>query len=255
MNRTVFHLSGNTDALRYAGKYLSDRGYEITSDPSQEVTHLLLPVPSFEAGDLIKGGRHLEDVLSLLPDNITIIGGNLQNAALPGRNCIDLLRDPQYLAQNAAITAECAIRIAGNNLPVVFDGCPMLVIGWGRIGKCLAFKLKALGADVTVAARKDNDRATARSLRFHTRDTAKLNFGLSHYRVIFNTVPAPVLEAEQTALCRKDCIMIDLASKQGIFSDTVIWARGLPNRDAPESSGYLIAGSVLRILSGKEDLI
>lgn len=254
MNRTVFHLSGNTDALRYAGKYLSDRGYKITSDPSQEATHLLLPVPSFEAGDLIKGGRHLEDVLSLVPENITVIGGNLQNAAPPGRNCIDLLRDPQYLAQNAAITADCAIRIAGSNLPVVFDGCTTLVIGWGRIGKCLACKLKAMGADVTVAARKDTDRAAALSLGFHIRNTEKLDFGLSHYRVIFNTVPAPVLSAEQTAYCRSDCIQIDLASKQGIFGNDVIWARGLPNRDTPESSGILIAKTVLRLISEKEVL-
>jgi hypothetical protein len=61
------------------------------------------------------------------------------------------------------------------------------------------------------------------------------------------------LEPEQAALCRSDCVKIDLASKQGIFDDTVIWARGLPNRDTPESSGILIARSVLRVISGKED--
>lgn len=254
MNNIVFHLSGSTAALRCAAQYLADRGYTISTEPSHAVTHLLLPVPSFDPDGIIKGGGHIENTLKLLPENVTVIGGNLQNSALSTKNCIDLLLDPLYLAENAAITADCAIRIAGNNLPVVFDGCPILVIGWGRIGKCLACKLKAMDADVTVAARKDTDRATAQSLGFHVRDTAKLNLGLSHYRVIFNTVPTPVMDAAQTALCRKDCIMIDLASKQGIFSDAMIWARGLPNRDAPESSGILIARSVLRILSGKEDL-
>ena len=255
MNNIVFHLSGSTAALRYAEQYLSDRGYIISAKPSHAVTHLLLPIPSFDSNGLIKGGGHIEDTLRLLPEDITIIGGNLQKTSLAEVNCIDLLQDPRYLAENAAITADCAIRIAGNNLPVVFDGCPILVIGWGRIGKCLACKLKAMGADVTVAARKDTDRAAALSLGFHIRNTAKLDFGISHYRVIFNTVPAPVLEAEQAALCRSDCIKIDLATKQGIFDDTVIWARGLPNRDAPESSGMLIAKSVLRTISGKEDLL
>lgn len=253
MNNTVFHLSGSTAALRYAEQYLSDRGYTISSGPSHIVTHLLLPVPSFDSGGIIKGGGHIEDTLKLLPEDVTVIGGNLLNSGLSAPKSIDLLQDPLYLAENAAITADCAIRIAGNNLPVVFDGCPILVIGWGRIGKCLACKLKAMGADVTVAARKDTDRATALSLGFHVRDTAKLNLGLSHYRAIFNTVPAPVLGETQTALCRSDCIKIDLASKQGIFDDAVIWARGLPNRDAPESSGILIAKSVLRIIFGKED--
>ncbi|MBQ2785890.1 MAG: hypothetical protein IJF02_05255 [Oscillospiraceae bacterium] len=254
MNNTVFHFSGSTAALRHAEQYLSDRGYTISAEPTHAVTHLLLPVPSFDPGGIIKGGGLLEDTLKLLPEDVTVIGGNLQNSALSAKNCIDLLQDTLYLAQNAAITADCAIRIAGNNLPVVFNGCPILVIGWGRIGKCLACKLKAMGADVTVAARKETDRGVALSLGFHVRDTAKLNFGLSHYRVIYNTVPSLVLDAAQTALCRSDCIKIDLASKQGIFDDTVIWARGLPNRDAPESSGILIARSVLRILSGKEDL-
>lgn len=253
MNNTVFHLSGSTAALRYAEQYLSDRGYTISAEPSHIVTHLLLPVPSFDSGGIIKGGGHIEDTLRLLPEGITVIGGNLLNSGLSAKNSIDLLQDPLYLAENAAITADCAIRIAGNNLSVIFDGCPVLVIGWGRIGKCLACKLKAMGADVTIAARKGTDRATALSLGFHVRDTAKLNLGLSHYRAIFNTVPAPVLEEGQTALCRSDCIKIDLASKQGIFDDAVIWARGLPNRDAPESSGILIAKSVLRIIFGKED--
>ena len=253
MNNTVLHLAGNTAALRFAEQYLADRGYALSPEPSEAVTHLLLPVPSFDPSGSIKGGGNIEDILKLLPKNITIIGGNLGNTALSAGKRIDLLQDSIYLAENAAITADCAIRIAGNNLSIVFDRCPILVIGWGRIGKCLACKLKSMGADVTVAARKDADRATALSLGFHIRDTAKLNLGISHYRVIFNTVPAPVLEPEQAALCRSDCVKIDLASKQGIFDDTVIWARGLPNRDTPESSGILIARSVLRVISGKED--
>jgi len=178
MNNTVFHLSGSTAALRYAEQYLSDRGYTISSGPSHIVTHLLLPVPSFDSGGIIKGGGHIEDALKLLSEDITVIGGNIP---LLAQKSIDLLQDSLYLAENAAITADCAIRIAGNNLPVVFDGCPILVIGWGRIGKCLACKLEALGADVTVAASRDTDRATALSLGCHVRDTAKLNLGLSHY--------------------------------------------------------------------------
>ena len=109
-----------------------------------------------------------------------------------------------------------------------------------------------MGADVTVSARKDADRACALSLGFHIRDTEKLNFGMSQYRAIFNPVPAPVLESAQGTLCRSDCVKIDLASKQGIVADNVIWARGLPNKDAPESSGTLIAKTALRIISEKE---
>ena len=34
--------------------------------------------------------------------------------------------------------------------------------------------------------------------------------------------------------------------------DDVLWARGLPGKDAPESSGKLIARTILRLCGGKE---
>ena len=43
-------------------------------------------------------------------------------------------------------------------------GSRVLVTGWGRVAKILALRLYALGALVTVAARKDGDRAMARAL-------------------------------------------------------------------------------------------
>ena len=40
---------------------------------------------------------------------------------------------------------------------------------------------------------------------------------------------------------------IDLASVKGMEGGDVIWARGLPGKDAPESSGVLIGKTVLRL--------
>ena len=75
---------------------------------------------------------------------------------------------------------------------------------------------------------------------------------MNEYRLIFNTVPAPVLSREQTAHCRENCLKIDLASEKGIAGEDVVWARGLPGTDAPESSGKLIAETVLRLMEQKE---
>lgn len=255
MNNITFYPFGDTAALRFAAKYLYDRGLDVTEASSPRVTHLILPVPGFDADGNIRGGGCLEQILSQLPVDATILGGNLQHPTLAGRKTLDLLQDEQYLAENAAITADCAVRIAGKSLPVVFDRCPFLIIGWGRIGKCLAFKLKALGADVTVAARKEYDRAAIVSLGFRAVDTGKLHSVLPRCRVIFNTAPSPILTAEQAASCHDSCVKIDLASKQGIFGEDVIWARGLPNKIAPESSGALIARTILRLIAEKEALL
>ena len=252
MNRTIIYPAGNTAALTYACQYLSDRGVDIVNDPTPNVTHLLLPVPSFDADGRIKGGSCLETVLTELPKNITVLGGNLTHAALQGYKTIDLLQDPTYVAENAAITADCAIRIAGSNLPVVFRDCPVLVIGWGRIGKCLAAQLQAMGAKVTVAARKEADRGMSQALGYGAKSPDQLSHCLMCYRIIFNTVPAPILSEEQIANCQDSCIKIDLASVLGIAGTDVIWARGLPGKDAPESSGVLIAKTILRLIAGKE---
>ena len=252
MNKTIIYPAGNTAALTYACRNLSDRGVEIANSPAAKVTHLLLPVPSFDADGRIKGCGHPESVLADLPKNITVIGGNLTHPALQAYKTIDLLQDPTYVAVNAAITADCAIRIAGNNLPVVFQDCPVLIIGWGRIGKCLAAQLKALGANVTVSARKEADRGMLQALGYGTKSPDQLTHCLMRYRIIFNTVPAPVLSEEQVAHCQDDCVKIDLASVLGIAGKNVIWARGLPGKDAPESSGALIAKTILRLIAGKE---
>lgn len=248
MNNTIIFTAGNTPALRITKEALCERGVIVTDIPAPDVTHLLLPVPSFEADGRIKGGGMIEHILTDLPEHITVIGGLLHHPFLTGYKTIDLLTDPYYLAQNAAITADCAIRIAGKQLPIVFHGCPMLIIGWGRIGKCLANQLKAMGARVCVAARKEADRAMLRALGFCTEEPAKLGPSLMRYRVIFNTAPQPVLSAEQLQYASPDCLLIDLASKCGIDSKNVIWARGLPGKDTPESSGMLIAKTVLRLI-------
>lgn len=251
MNRCIFYSAGDTDALRTAQNILQ-KSCCFLDHPSPDLTHLLLPVPSFAPDGTIKGGGSVGELLCMLPENITVIGGGLNRSELSGHPTIDLLEDEGYLAGNAAITAHCALKLALNHLPVTLEDCSVLVIGWGRIGKCLARLLKAVGADVTIAARKEADRAIARALGYNAESPSLPHRTLSQYRVIFNTVPAPVLSEDRIAHCRPDCLMIDLASSPGIAGDGVLWARGLPSRDAPESSGALIANTVLYLLDKKE---
>ena len=104
----------------------------MVSEPCEQVTHLLLPVPSFGPDGSIVGGGNLGTLLSLLPKEITVIGGNLDRPELDYYATADLLRDESYLALNANITAHCALELALNQLPVILDGCKVLVIGWGR---------------------------------------------------------------------------------------------------------------------------
>ena len=248
MNKAIICTAGNTPALPFARHFLQEQGLTVTDTPAPDVTHLLLPVPSFEPDGRIKGGGILAHILADLPETITVIGGNLQHPSLVGMKTVDLLQDHRYIAENAAITADCALRVMLKELSVVVRGCPVLVIGWGRIGKCLAQLLKAMGAAVTVAARKETDRAMICALGYNAANTLALTNIHTDYRVIFNTVPAPVPDTPQDPACVK----IDLASKPGLAGKDVIWARGLPGKVTPETSGMLIADTVLRLVFGKE---
>ncbi len=248
MKEPVFYTAGRTDAMRFTEAILKKKDLRFAPTPDKSVTHLLLGVPSFEPDGSLKGGGRLEDILPLLSPEVTVCGGMLKNPQLSGYRTVDLLEDPQYVAENARITAHCAVSLAMEKLSVTLWRCPVLVIGWGRIGKCLAQLLKSVGAIVTVAARKETDRAMLTALGYDAIDTKALGNSLARYRVIFNTAPVMVLPKEELRDCSDDCLKIELASCLGIESPDVIWARGLPNKDAPETSGELIARTILRLL-------
>lgn len=243
MKQPVFCTAGDTAALRNARNFLQKLGYTVSAEPSAAVTHLLLPVPSLEADGTIKGGQRLEDSLKTLPEDVTVLGGNLP--ILPCRQ-VDFLQDEFYLGENAAITAQCTVRLIQQHHDLI-SGSAALIIGWGRIGKRLAPMLKELGADVTVAARKQADLAAASELGYGTIEAATWN--AQRYDMIINTAPAPIMDQQEA---RADALLIDLASVKGIAGDRVIWARGLPNKESPDASGILIAKTALRYALRKE---
>jgi len=227
-------------ALAYAIKRLP-----VSPAPDDAVTHLLLPVPSFASDGGIRGGGDLEGILSVLPKDVTIIGGNLAHPLLTGYRTLDLLQDPIYVAENADITARCALQLLADCLPCTLKNTPILLIGWGRIGKCLARLLRANDACVTVYARKETDRAMLTALGYPTQAVPDP----AGFCAVVNTAPATVLDS-----CPEGVFKMELSSVMGIGGGDVLWARGLPAIHAPESSGQLIADSVIRLL-GKEETL
>lgn len=241
MPSELIYCVPRSKAIESAARLLSKSGFTITTEPNDAVTHLLLPVPSFSDGDV-----YLSDILSRLPKDITVVGGNLNSTFLRGYDTVDLLQDPYYLAENAAITARCAIRLVDKDL----RNANALVLGWGRIGKCLGMLLKKEGAVVTIAARKDADLAMIEALGYRSIRISQLAQSLLLYDVIFNTIPAMVLPQIR---CKDDCAVYELASVPGMAGASIINARGLPGKMAPEESGRLIAARFMKLILNKEE--
>lgn len=251
MDEKIIFAAGSTAANRYAVKYLKDHGIPITDSPGSNIRYLLLDIPSFGPEGFLRGGGHIEKLLKQLPGDITVCGGNLSHPSLNGYKTVDFLKDETYLCENAYITAECALDVALPYLNRTVRGCQVLIIGWGRIGKCLALVLQNLGAELTVAARNPKDRAMIRALGYNAAATDDLPAVLGTFNLLYNTVPCPVLSAVQMENCREDCIKIELASKDGIAGEEIVIARGLPGIHMPESSGKLIADTFLRLCFGR----
>lgn len=166
----------------------------------------------------------------------------------------DYLTREEMAVRNAVPTAEGAIQLAMEELPVTLHGASCLVTGYGRIGKVLAASLTALGAKVTVAARKCADRAWARvqgCRAVHTDEIARL----PSMDVVFNTVPTMLFDRRVLGSLDRRTLLIDLASRPGGVDFNAaaelhlktIWALSLPGRVAPKTAAEIIKSTIMNV--------
>lgn len=224
------YLPKLTPALAHAAAELPYFGIS-TAASAHDADAVLLPIPTPP-----------EMELSTFKD-CTMIGGNLPGT-LP--NAVDLLKDPEYLTANAAITAQAALEMILPNLPLTFGASPVLVLGWGRIGKLLSAYLKALGIPVSIFARNPKDRALLLALGY----SPYRRSDLPEYHAVINTIPAVVLTEQDLLSVRPSCYLLELASGHFLLSDRAESGRGLPGKKKPNASGRLIAQTAARILKG-----
>lgn len=168
----------------------------------------------------------------------------------------DYFAREELAVANAVPTVEGAIQIAMEELPITLHGCRTLIIGYGRLGRLLAHRFSALGARVSVSARKWSDLAWAEAYGYGVEQTDHLDSWLCGYDLIVNTVPVRVLTKERLAELKKGCLVIDLASKPGgVDMDSaqqlgvkIIWALSLPGKTAPVTAGKAILNTIYNIL-------
>jgi dipicolinate synthase subunit A len=137
----------------------------------------------------------------------------------------------------------------------------ILVSGYGRIAKVLTRYLLALGANVTVCARKFSDIAWAKIMGCTAVLIDEIDKFLNNFDTIVNTVPAQLFNREKLMRLKNNCLIVDLASKTGI-SDMelakstgakVIWALSLPGKVAPITAGHIIADTISNIIAEKNN--
>ena len=143
-------------------------GMEDTAlEEAAQADRVVLPVPLSRGKNLncTAAALPLCGLFALLrPEQRLYAGGvkaaDREAAAEFGLTLTDYLSREELAVRNGVPTAEGAIEAAMDATDVTLCGTPCLVIGFGRIGKLLAHRLRGLGAEVTVSARRLDDLAT-----------------------------------------------------------------------------------------------
>ena len=88
-------------------------------------------------------------------------------------------------------------------------------MGFGRVGRTLARMLQGLGAVTTVCARKPADLARIAEMGFNGVAFTEIAPLIGKAEIIFNTIPAMILDQGMLKYCNKGALIIDLASAPG----------------------------------------
>lgn len=232
---------------------------------AEDADSVILPIPAFSSsGRLIcknadRCNPDVESVFRHLKSGTKVFGGKFSDISKRISSEYNLrLYDygvrEEFSLLNAVPTAEAAIFEAMKLLKKTVFDAEFAVIGYGRVGKALATRLLALGADVTVAARSAVSLSAAECDGMRCE---KLSDFLSHPTsadICFNTVPVPIINDEFAAIS-PSVLFIDLASVPGGFTeeartllgDRLTPALSLPGKYSPETAGKIIYKTVCTI--------
>lgn len=249
-----FAVVGSDARQAAAGRALARAGYTVGGvQQLPQADCILLPLP------LEQSGLPLAQLLGMAKPGALALGGKVTDSArtiarAAGVELVDYFARPELTVYNAIPTAEGCIGILLERRSRTLWGAAVLVLGFGPVGRALAVRLAALGARVTVAARRPVQRAVS---------LTDLVAAAAAFDTVVNTIPAPVLTAQVLAALPKGCLIVDLASKPGgtdfaaarRLGHTALHALSLPTVWAPETAGEALARTVQAILQEREEKI
>ncbi|NLM40080.1 MAG: dipicolinate synthase subunit DpsA [Firmicutes bacterium] len=221
----------------------TDLAGNITSRPDQNPEPIFLP-----------------DVLAVLTPRTPLLIGVAkpvirQLVARYGLRLVETASVDEIAVLNSIPTAEGAIQVAMEETPITIHGSKCLVVGLGRCGTAIVQRLLALGACVTAAARSPGDLARAVVMGAQPLELRRISTQVE-FDIIFNTVPALVLDRSYLRHLSPETVIIDIASspggtdfeaaqQQGIKA---IHALSLPGKVAPVTAGQILVQSIPRLL-------
>ncbi len=241
------------------------------SEFKEKADFLVLPIPvtNDEVNVNLIGIEEKLSIYSLIPLlklNAVIFGGKFGKEAsiftYKGFEVVDYLEREELSVMNSIPTGEGAIMLALEEMSTTLYNSKVVITGFGRISKVLVKYLTAFGAKVVVVARKYDQLEWAKFYGCEGLLYSQMEKAVKNADLIFNTVPARIFTREHFELIKKDCLMIDLASKPGgldfeqakNYGVKAIWALSLPGKVAPVTAGEMIANTIVNILAERGEV-
>lgn len=265
MSRThTFGLVGGDARMRYLAASIAADGYPVCTAGMEKLppcrgavpaalpelaarsSVIVLPLPASRDGKTLFAPFSdavipADDALPGLFRNKIVYGGMLRKLTASSPLWKEIDPEDYYLREalalgNAIPTAEGAIGLAIRVYPGTVNGAKCLVTGFGRIGKNLSVLLRAMGAEVHAAARKEEDRMLMRAMGIRPLRFREIT---ERYDLIFNTVPAtvigpPILNRQTPETC-----IIELASAPGGIDRAYAAQCGIRIEDGPSLPGLV----------------
>ena len=211
--------------------------------------NIVLPIPFSKDNQYVNMPFSNKDIaireLSYYLENKTIFVGNIhqelkEDLHRKHNQVIDFMSKEEFAILNAIPTVEATIEIILKNTKKILQNSNCLIMGFGRIGKVLAYKLKGLSAKVTCMVTSEVEKAWAVAYGYETTRIENLQNNCTkfkQYDIIINTIPKVIFREELKGV-KKETLIIDLASKPyGIDRNLVeqenlnfIEALGLPRK-------------------------
>lgn len=229
-------------------------------------TAIILPLPATADGKTINapyGDRSivLDDAFAERMSRKEVYGGRMAPVLATSEkwdaiDIYDYYTREEFAVRNAGVTAEGAVAVAVKEYEGSLLGSRCLVAGYGRIGRALAQVLRAMGAQVTVSARRPRDFAWIELSGCRPVATDSIGREHEHYDIVFNTIPAMIFPRRVLAQLQPGCVVIDLASKPGgvdfeaarELGVHAVQALSLPGRTAPRAAAEIMKNTIYNMM-------
>lgn len=276
----TFSVLGGDVRQLYLSRFLNENGFKVNNfglgepdgslcDAVKDADCVVLPLPLSRDGvylnaPLYDGKILLSELFTAIPKNSFVFAGMIR------KNEADLLRElklkfidyyksEKLILKNAVITAEGIIQTIMEETPFAVSGSCFGITGYGRVARILAKDLRFLGGEVTVIARRENDRLWAETEGCSAVSFYELPKVADIFDCFINTVPAKVISEDTMRRFKNECLLIETASAPGGFSllsdeePRLINTGSLPGKTLPETAGKIIGLVILELLKGERE--